>query len=159
MASLRVWYLTFSWGTSLLFPVFLLLFSLFLLFLIFPFSSVTQSCLTLCDPMDCSAPGFPVHHQDPELAQTDVQVSDAKAIRTELLAIHQLPFRLPYLHGLPRRFQLVGFCSGRPVYSPVCLSNLGSGSLLLSLLRPHCHRSLALCDLPSLAVTSLLLHI
>ena len=27
------------------------------------FSSVAQSCLTLCDPMDCSTPGFPVHHQ------------------------------------------------------------------------------------------------
>ena len=27
------------------------------------FSSFTQSCLTLCDPMDCSMPGFPVHHQ------------------------------------------------------------------------------------------------
>ena len=27
------------------------------------FSSDTQSCLTLCDPMDCSSPGFPVHHQ------------------------------------------------------------------------------------------------
>ena len=34
------------------------------------FSSVAQSCLTLCDPMDCSRPGFPVHHQLPELAQT-----------------------------------------------------------------------------------------
>ena len=31
------------------------------------FSSVSQSCLTLCDPMDCSMPGFPVHHQLPEL--------------------------------------------------------------------------------------------
>ena len=42
------------------------------------FSSVTQSCLTLCNPMDCSTPGFPVHHQLPELAQTHVhQVSDA----------------------------------------------------------------------------------
>ena len=41
-------------------------------------SSVTQSCQTLCDPMDCSTPGFPVHHQLPELAQTHVhQVSDA----------------------------------------------------------------------------------
>ena len=29
----------------------------------FPFSSVAQSCLTLCDPMDCSKPGFCVHHQ------------------------------------------------------------------------------------------------
>ena len=33
------------------------------------FSSVTQSCPTLCNPMDCSTPGFPVHHQLPELAQ------------------------------------------------------------------------------------------
>ena len=42
------------------------------------FSSVTQSCLTLCDPMDCSTPGFPVSHQLPELAQTHVhRVGDA----------------------------------------------------------------------------------
>ena len=41
------------------------------------FSSVAQSCLTLCTPMACSTPGFPVHHQLPELAQTHVhQVSD-----------------------------------------------------------------------------------
>ena len=37
-----------------------------------------QSCLTLCNPMDCSTLGFPVHNQLPELAQTHVhQVSDA----------------------------------------------------------------------------------
>ena len=36
------------------------------------FSSVAQLCLTLCDPMDCSMPGFPVHHQLPALAQTHV---------------------------------------------------------------------------------------
>ena len=42
------------------------------------FSSVTQSCLTLCDLMDYSTSGFPVHHQLPELAQTHVhQVGDA----------------------------------------------------------------------------------
>ena len=42
------------------------------------FSSVTQSCPTLCDLMDCSTPGFPVHHQLPELTQTHVhRVSDA----------------------------------------------------------------------------------
>ena len=35
-------------------------------------SSVTQSCLTVCDLMDCSAPGFPVHHQLLELDQTHV---------------------------------------------------------------------------------------
>ena len=36
------------------------------------FSSVIQSCPTLCDPMDCNTLGFPVHHQHPELAQTHV---------------------------------------------------------------------------------------
>ena len=36
------------------------------------FSSVAQSFLTLCDPIDCSKPGFPVHHQLLELAQTHV---------------------------------------------------------------------------------------
>ena len=36
------------------------------------FSSVTQSCPTLCDPMKCSTPGLPVHHQLPESTQTHV---------------------------------------------------------------------------------------
>ena len=42
------------------------------------FSSFAQWCPTLCDPMDCSTPCFPVHHQLPESAQTHVHwVSDA----------------------------------------------------------------------------------
>ena len=42
------------------------------------FSSVTQSCPTLCEPMNRSTPGLSVHHQLPELTQTHVhQVSDA----------------------------------------------------------------------------------
>ena len=42
------------------------------------FNSVTQSCPTLCDPMDCSTPGFPVHHQLLEFTQTHVRlISDA----------------------------------------------------------------------------------
>ena len=46
--------------------------------LIVQFSSVTQSCLTLCDPMNRSTPGLPVHHQLPEFTQTHVhRVSDA----------------------------------------------------------------------------------
>ena len=44
----------------------------------FQFSSVTQSCPTLCDPMDCSTPGLPVHHQLPEPTQIHVHwVGDA----------------------------------------------------------------------------------
>ena len=42
------------------------------------FSSVTQSCLTLCDPMNHSTPGLPVHHQLPESTQTHIHcVGDA----------------------------------------------------------------------------------
>ena len=42
------------------------------------FSSVAQSCLTFCDPMNHSTPGLPVHHQLPEFTQTHVhQVGDA----------------------------------------------------------------------------------
>ena len=42
------------------------------------FSSVAQSCPTLCDPMNCSMPGLPVHHHLPEFTQTHVhQVRDA----------------------------------------------------------------------------------
>ena len=45
---------------------------------VFQFSSVTPLCLTLCDPMDCSTPGFSVHHQHLELAQTHIHcVGDA----------------------------------------------------------------------------------
>ena len=44
----------------------------------FKISKFTQSCPTLCDSMDCSRPGFPVHHQLLELSQTNVhQVGDA----------------------------------------------------------------------------------
>ena len=42
------------------------------------FSSVVQSCLTLCDPMNCSTPGLPVPYQLPEFTETHIhQVSDA----------------------------------------------------------------------------------
>ena len=48
------------------------------IFLVVQFSSVTQSCPTLCDPMNRSTTGLPVHHQLPEFTQTHVHwVSDA----------------------------------------------------------------------------------
>ena len=44
------------------------------------FNSVAQSCLTLCDPMNCSTLGLPVHHQLPEFTQTHVhRVGDASS--------------------------------------------------------------------------------
>ena len=46
--------------------------------LYFQFSSVSQSCPALCDPMNCSTPGLPVHHQLPEFTQTHFhRVGDA----------------------------------------------------------------------------------
>ena len=52
----------------------------FLKQLSFQFSSVAQSCLTLCTPMNCSTPGLPVHHQLPEFTQTHAhRVRDASS--------------------------------------------------------------------------------
>ena len=60
------------------------------------FSSVAQLCLTLCDPMDYNTPGFPVHHQLPELAQTHVPwVGDA------IQSSHPLSSLLLLLQSLP----------------------------------------------------------
>ena len=65
------------------------------------FSSVAQSCLTLCDPMDCSTPGFPVHHQLPELPQTQVhQVDDAIQPSHPLLSLSPPSLNLSQLQGL-----------------------------------------------------------
>ena len=51
---------------------------LYLCIVVNQFSSVAQSCLTLCDPMNRSMPGLPVHHQLPEFTQTRVhRVGDA----------------------------------------------------------------------------------
>ena len=43
---------------------------LYITFKLVSISSVAKSCPTLCDPMDCSMPGLPVHHQLPEFTQT-----------------------------------------------------------------------------------------
>ena len=63
---------------------------------ILQFSSVTQSCPTLCKPMDCSTPGFPVHHKLPELPQTHVhRVGDAIQPSHPLLALLLPPSIFP----------------------------------------------------------------
>ena len=60
------------------------------------FSSVTQSCPVLCDPMDCSTPAFPVHHQLPELAQIHVHhVGDAIQPSHPLSSPSPPAFKLP----------------------------------------------------------------
>ena len=90
-------------------PVFLLIF--FVLensnFSLNQFSSVTQSCPTLLDPMDCSTPGLPIHYQLLELAQTHVHwVSDAIQPSHPLLSPFPPAFNLSQHQGL---FQWVSF--------------------------------------------------
>ena len=58
------------------------------------FSSVAQLCTTLCNSMDCSMWGFPVHHQLPELAQTHLQVGDAVQPSHPLSSSSPPPFNL-----------------------------------------------------------------
>ena len=65
------------------------------------FSLAAQSCLTLCNPMDCSMAGFPVHHQLREHAQTHVHwVGDAIQPSHSLLSPSPLAFNLSQHQGL-----------------------------------------------------------
>ena len=61
------------------------------------FSSVVQSCLTVCDPMNRSTPGLPVHHQLPELTQTHIH-----RVRDAIQPSHPLSFLLlpPIPHSI-----------------------------------------------------------
>ena len=78
------------------------------------FTSVAQSCPTLCDPTDCSTPGFPVHHQLPELAQTHVyQTGDAVQPSHPLSSPSPPDFNLSQHQGL---FQGVVLCIRWPKY-------------------------------------------
>ena len=64
-------------------------------------SSVHHSCLTLCNPMDCSTPGLPVHHQLPELTQTHVRwVGDAIQPSHPVLFASPPAFRHSQHHSL-----------------------------------------------------------
>ena len=65
------------------------------------FSSVAQSCPTLCDPMNLSMPGLPVHHQLPESTQTHVhRVGDAIQPSHSLLAPSPPVLNLSQHHSL-----------------------------------------------------------
>ena len=75
------------------------------------FSSVTQSCLTLCDPMNRSTPGLPVHHQLPEFTQTHVhRVGDAIQASHSLSSPSPLALNLSQPSGSFQMSQL--FASG-----------------------------------------------
>ena len=68
------------------------------------FSSVAQSCPNLFDPMDCRTPGFPVHHQLPELTQTHAHwVGDAIQLSHPLLSSSPPTFNPSQHEGLFQR--------------------------------------------------------
>ena len=71
-----------------------------MLWLVLSISSVAQSCLTPCNPMDCSIPGLPVHHQLPELAKSYVhRVSDAIQPSYPLSSLSPPAFSLSQYQG------------------------------------------------------------
>ena len=76
---------------------------------VYQFSSVQSlSCVRLCDPMDCSTPGFPVHHQLPELAQTHVHsIGDAIQPSHPLSSSSPPAFNLSQYQGLSQGIVLL----------------------------------------------------
>ena len=62
------------------------------------FSSVAQSCLSLCDPMNCNTPGLPVHHQLPEFTQIHVHWVDDAIQLSHPLSSPSLPAPNPSQH-------------------------------------------------------------
>ena len=87
------------------------------------FSSVAQSCPTLCDPMNCSMPGLPVHHQLPEFTQTHVhRVCDAIQPSHPLLSPSP-PAPNPSQHFLNSEGKF------RPIDPCILLSTVPSGLL------------------------------
>ena len=69
---------------------------------IFQFSSVTQLCPTICNPMVCSTPGHPVHHQLPKFPQTHIlRVSDAIQHLISVIPFSSCPQSLPASQSFP----------------------------------------------------------
>ena len=65
------------------------------------FSSIAQSCLTLCDPMNCSTSGLPVHHQLPEFTQTHVHSQWCHPAISSSVVPFSCPHSLPASESFP----------------------------------------------------------
>ena len=65
------------------------------------FSSVAQSCPTLCNPMNRSTPGLPVHHQLPEFTQTHIHRVIHPAISSSVIPFSSCPQSLPASESFP----------------------------------------------------------
>ena len=94
------------------------------------FSSVAQLCPTLCNPTDCNTPGFPVHHQLPELAQTHVhRISDANSHLIFCCPLLLLPSVFPSIRAFSNESAL---CIGWPKYWSFSISPSNEYSGLIS---------------------------
>ena len=89
--------------------------SVYILYLcVYQFSSVAQSCPTLCNPMNCSTPGLPAHQQLPEFTQTHVHwVGDAIQPSHPLLPLLFLPSIFPSIRVFSNELAL---CTRWPKY-------------------------------------------
>ena len=86
----------------------------------YQFHSVTQLCPTHCDPMNCSTPGFPIHHQLPESTQTHVH-GDAIQPSHPLSSLSP-PFPASAFFPVSQLFASGGW--GARVFHPVALLKL-----------------------------------
>ena len=128
---------------------------MFMLFLHSQFSSVAQSCPTLCNPMDCSTKGFPVHHQLQELAQNHIhRVGVDIQPSTPLLSPSPPAFNLS-------KHQFSQFSSVSSTQASLSITNSRSLLKLMSikLVMPsnlilYCHLSLLPSVFPSIKVFS-----
>ena len=122
---------------SITIPIFLSLSS------VYQFSSVAQSCLTLCNPMDCGTPGLPDHHQFLEFTQTHVHwVSDA------IQPSHPLSSPSPPAFNLSQHLSILASLASKLIcpwfYLCICLSK----HLCLCLCLCHCLCVFALLHMP-----------
>ena len=96
-------------------------------------SSVTQSCLTLCDTMNCSKPGLPVHHQLPESTQTHVHwVGDVIQPSHPVIPFSSCPQSFPASGSFPmsQLFASGGQSIGDSASTSVLLMNIQDWSPL-----------------------------
>ena len=100
------------------------------IFCIYQFSSVVQSCLTLCNLMDCSMPGLPILHCLLEFAQTRVHwASDAIQPSHPLSSLSPLPSIFPSIRVFSKE---VAFCIRCPKYWSFSISPSNEYSGLIS---------------------------
>ena len=107
------------------------------------FSLVTQSCPTLCDPMDCNMPGLPVHQQLLEFTQTHVHWVGDAIILPHALSFPSLTFNLSQHQGFSNKsaylHQVAKVLEFQTCALPICTPGLPVRHQLLEFTQTHVH--------------------